>query len=147
MVTVPHILVSDDDSALRDVVCEGLASRGWVITPTRDGAEAIEVLSHRGDIHLCLLDLHMPRADGLQVIRFVHQQRPTRGPADAAPLPCVLMSAELSDQTRIEATRFERCQVLDKPFRLSRLSQVIGNTLAEAYGWTGRRPDGGFAAT
>lgn len=126
MLVVPNLLVTDDDRAFREIVCEGLARRGFHVTQASDGAEAIEVIGqHR--VHMALLDVHMPRVTGLDVIRHLHQQ-------PGSP-PCVLMSGKLDDQIRQEAERMRAYQVLSKPIRLKRLTDVICAALTEIYGW------------
>ncbi len=55
MLEIPNLLVTDDDSAFRRVVCEGLTRRGFRVTEARDGQEAIEVLQ-RAQVHVALLD-------------------------------------------------------------------------------------------
>jgi len=127
---VPNLLVSDDDSAFRQVVCEGLSRRGFRVTEASDGQEAIDVLA-RCDVHMALIDLHMPRVTGLDVIRHL-RDRPQS-------LPCVLMSAQLNDEIRREAERMCAYQVLSKPVRLAQLTDIVCGALAEIYGWRPNR--------
>src|SRR6056297_462716 len=113
---IPNLLVTDDDSAFRQVLCEGLVRRGFQVTEAANGQEAIEVLS-RSDVHVCLVDFHMPRLTGLDVIRYLRSQ--------GDPRPCVLMSADLDDKIRREAELMRAYGVLSKPVRLSQLSDVV----------------------
>ncbi|MEM9827406.1 MAG: response regulator, partial [Planctomycetota bacterium] len=120
MIAVPQILVSDDDSAFREVVCESLARRGFRVTEAIDGKQAIELWRRDdGDFHLCLVDFHMPGANGLEVVRFVQSYQPagqSQGDEDCRqPTPCVLMSAELTDPIRREAESAQVFRVLSKP--------------------------------
>ncbi len=133
VITVPNLLVSDDDSAFRQVVCEALLRRGFTVTQASDGEEAIEVMKHT-EIHMVLVDLHMPRLTGLQVMEIMAQS--PSGP------PCVLMSSAMDDAIEKEAMRMRAYRVLAKPFRLSELSQVICGALSEVYNW---RPPSSFA--
>lgn len=126
MLLVPNLLVTDDDSAFRQVVSEGLARRGFRVTEARDGQEAIEAIN-RSEVHIALIDVHMPRVTGLEVMGYLHD-RP-QSP------PCVLMSAELDDEIRREAERMCAYQVLSKPIRLGQLTDVVCGALAEIYGW------------
>ena len=123
---IPNLLVTDDDSAFRQVVCEGLSRRGFRVTEASDGQEAIDVISH-SEFHVALLDVHMPRVTGLEVIRHL-RQRP-QSP------PCVLMSAELNDEIRREAERMCAYKVLSKPVRLVQLTDIICGALSDVYGW------------
>ncbi len=133
MITVPNLLVSDDDSAFRQVVCEALLRRGFTVSQACDGEEAIEVIKHT-EIHMVLVDLHMPRLTGLQVIEYMAQS-PSRP-------PCVLMSSAMDEAIEKEAMRMRAYRVLAKPFRLNELSNVICGALSEVYNW---RPPNSFA--
>ena len=126
---IPNLLVTDDDSAFRQVVCEGLRRRGFQVTEASDGQEAIDVVN-RSKVHVVLLDFHMPRVSGLEVIRHLRQSPPSP--------PCVLMSAKLDDEIRREAERMCTYQVLAKPIRMVQLTDIICGALSDVYGW--RRP-------
>jgi CheY-like chemotaxis protein len=126
MKIIPNLLVTDDDSAFRDALCEGLSRWGFRVAAARDGEEAIEKLS-RTQFHFAIVDFHMPRLSGLEVIRHL-----TRTPMSP---PCVLMSAKLDDEIRREAREMNAYQVLSKPVRLVQLNQLIRGALADVYGW------------
>ena len=130
MVSVtPRILLSDDDAAFRGVLTECLSRRGYDVTATGDGAEAIEAWDQgRGQFHLCLVDFHMPRANGIEVIRHV-LATPTTNAA------CVLMSAELDEAIRAEAEAARAYRILTKPLRIKTLGEVIQSALRDVVGW------------
>lgn len=122
----PNLLVTDDDSAFRGVMCEALTRRGFNVTEARDGEQAIEVLDN-SEIHVCLIDFHMPRLTGLDVIRHFTSK--------GGRLPWVLMSAALDDDIRAEAQRMQAYGILSKPIRLAQISDVVCGALADIYGW------------
>ncbi|MFK8114235.1 MAG: response regulator [Rubripirellula sp.] len=126
MLVVPNLLVTDDDSAFRQVVCEGLTRRGFRVTQACDGREAIDVIND-SEVHLALIDVHMPRVTGLEVIQHLNAQ--PKSPT------CLLMSAELDDEIRREAKRMRAYDVLSKPIRLGELTTIICAALTEIYGW------------
>ena len=126
MLEIPNLLVTDDDVAFRQVVCEGLLRRGFHVTEAGDGEEALDVMQ-RDEIHVALVDLHMPRLTGMEVIRRLAE-------SPESP-PCVLMSAELDDRVRAEAKRMRAFDVLSKPVRMQHLADVIGNVLESVYDW------------
>jgi two-component system chemotaxis response regulator CheY len=126
MLETPNLLVTDDDSAFRRVVCEGLVRRGFQVTEARDGREALELLE-RSQVHMALLDVHMPRLSGLDVIRHLYE-------SPESP-PCVLMSAALNDEIRREAERMRVFDILSKPVRLQKLTEIVCEALASVYGW------------
>ena len=62
-----HVLVIDDDPAVREVLTETLRNDGYQVTAVSDGLAGIEVLKEQ-PIHVVLTDLQMPGIDGLEVI-------------------------------------------------------------------------------
>ena len=61
-----HVLVIDDDPAVREVLTETLRNDGYQVTAVSDGLAGIEVSEQ--PIHVVLTDLQMPGIDGLEVI-------------------------------------------------------------------------------
>ena len=126
MFFVPNLLVTDDDPAFRGVVCEAFTRRGFHVAQAADGQEALQTIAE-GDFHLALVDVHMPRVTGLEVMRHL-RSLPT------AP-PLVLMSAEWDEESRVEAERMHAYETLDKPIPLAELRQVVCSALHDVYGW------------
>jgi len=126
MTLIPNLLMTDDDSAFRQVVCEGLSRYGFHVTEARDGQEALDLLE-QSEVHVALIDVHMPRVNGLDVVRRLSQR-------EGSP-PCVLMSAKLDEQIRREAERLQAYRTLSKPIRLRQLTDVVCGALADIYGW------------
>ena len=73
----PHLLVTDDDRAFRETLRMGLVARGFEVSVAGDGQEALEIVVS-SEVHLVLLDHHMPRLTGLETIRRL-RQRPELG--------------------------------------------------------------------
>src|SRR5207237_294126 len=63
----PHILVVDDEQMVREVVARYLEREGFRVTAVGDGQAAIRALTASPD--LIVLDLMLPRVDGLEVLR------------------------------------------------------------------------------
>ncbi len=129
---IPNLLVTDDDAAFRSVMAEALMARGFRVSQACDGQEAIELIEATVEdesrrVHLALVDVHMPRVDGLAVIR--HLRNVPESPA------CVLMSALLDEKIEAEAVRMQAYRVLPKPVRVPQIRQVVADALAEIYGW------------
>ncbi len=123
---VPNLLVTDDDSAFRSVLRDALVERGFQVTEAGDGEEALDIL-RQTRVHMALVDLHMPRMTGLEVMRHL-----THSPE--SPL-CVLMSAALDDQIRREAEQVRAYRVLSKPIRLQQIRELVSTAMTEVYGW------------
>ena len=106
------ILIVDDDDAIRNMVERVLRREQFEVESARDGFEAIEKLS-RNDYATVLLDLMMPRVDGLGVLRFLEM-----GPKE--PPRVIVMTANLqsADETREAKPVF---RILPKPFDIHQL--------------------------
>jgi len=126
MLMVPNLLITDDDSAFRKVICESLSRGGFQVTEACDGQEALDVLGST-KIHVALVDVHMPRVDGLQLMRHLVQ-------TPDSPV-CVLMSAKLDEQIEREARQMQAYRVMSKPFGLMELRDVVCGALQDVYGW------------
>lgn len=107
------VLVVDDDDAIRNMVERVLRREHFEVESARDGFEAIEKLA-RNDYGTVLLDLMMPRVDGLGVLRFLETKQ-------EAPLPRVIvMTANL--QTASETANAQPVfRILPKPFDIHEL--------------------------
>jgi DNA-binding response OmpR family regulator len=116
------VLVVDDDDAIRTLVERVLRREKFEVECARDGYEAIEKLA-RNDYGTVLLDLMMPRVDGLGVLRFLETERPR----EEAP-SVIVMTANL--QGAAEAAKAKpTAAVLPKPFDIQQLiTQVRGCT-------------------
>ncbi len=66
------ILVVEDDQALRDLYVQILTSEGYLIDQAQDGQAGYDAAS-KGGYDLILLDLVMPKMDGLMVLEKLHQ--------------------------------------------------------------------------
>jgi CheY-like chemotaxis protein len=70
------VLVVDDDVAIRILIAR-LLSRTFEVDSARDGAEAIEKIQEN-DYAVIILDLMMPRIDGLGVVNYLREHAPEK---------------------------------------------------------------------
>ncbi|MEK6247090.1 MAG: response regulator, partial [Planctomycetales bacterium] len=112
----PAILIADNDAQFRSTVREVLLPSGYQIIEAEDGLEAIEIVRSER-VHVLLLDMHMPRRTGLETLQWVKQFKGL--------LPCVLLSARMDDQLRIEAEKARAFDVLRKPVSRVDLTGVV----------------------
>lgn len=122
----PRLLITDDDDALRTSLAEVLQTRGFEVAEARDGREAMEILQIT-PVHLALVDVHMPRLSGIDLLRELDAARQR--------LPCILMSADLDQAIRDAAAQLRVYRVVDKPFRLAEITQTVRQGLADFYDW------------
>jgi two-component system, cell cycle sensor histidine kinase and response regulator CckA len=70
------VLVVEDEDAVREMVCEILAKRGYAVMTARDGDAALRLSErHGGTIHLLVTDVVMPRMGGLELAGHLQSQR------------------------------------------------------------------------
>ncbi len=126
MMMTPRLLITDDDRSLCRAIAEVFRNFGLEISTAGDGDEAISLIEG-GTIHLVVLDVHMPRVSGLEVMRHVQSLH--------LQLPCILMSAALDESIEREAEQMHAYRVLSKPLRISTLRETVTQGLREVYGW------------
>ncbi|MGA9055236.1 MAG: response regulator [Terriglobia bacterium] len=113
-----RILVVDDDPESRDLLCEVLEANGYLqVEAVADGLAAREALARDDDCPIIIADLHMPNESGLDLLRNLRKQN--------AKHQIVLMSSFISTAERKLARDLGAYALLDKPFRLSELLQVV----------------------
>ena len=118
-----RILVVDDDSESRDLLSEVLEANGYPqVEAVADGLAAREALARDDDCPIIIADLHMPNESGLDLLRNLRKQNGKH--------EVVLMSSFFSATERELARELGASALLDKPFRLSELLQVVSQ-LAE----------------
>jgi signal transduction histidine kinase/CheY-like chemotaxis protein len=71
-----HVLLVDDDSAVREVTAGILQDLGYGVIEAGSGGAALDVLDREADIDLLLVDFAMPGMNGAEVAREVHARRP-----------------------------------------------------------------------
>ncbi len=107
-----RILVVDDDRAVRESLRRSLAFNGYTVETASDGLEALEkVVANRPD--LLILDVMMPRLDGLEVCRRL------RSAGDD--LPILVLTARDSVSERVSGLDAGADDYLPKPFALEEL--------------------------
>jgi DNA-binding response OmpR family regulator len=114
----PQILVVDDSVEDGELYREFLARRGYLVTVVRDGEEAVSTALN-GDFDLVLLDLMLPKLDGLQVLTLLRSYPRTRW------LPVLTLSARTGEHMRAAAVDAGADMALEKPFPPDELARTI----------------------
>src|SRR6266478_873177 len=113
-----YILVVDDDTQLRSVLQAVLESEAYVVDTASDGLIALDKIVHQQAMPgIILLDLQMPRMNGLQLIEALRQQ-------EAACLDSIIVLSADRDALQ-EACRLGIRRYLDKPFDLETLLLLV----------------------
>jgi len=123
VVTVRRILLVDDDRALRHVLATLLKEAGHLVKSAGDGPEAVALL---GDdtFDIVLLDLGLPSMSGLEVL--------ARARALPTPPLVVVMTADDTSETLLEAVRRQAYRYLRKPFAPNAIIEVVDEAIAKA---------------
>ncbi len=84
----PSLLITDDDPSFRETLQVVFEPEGFNTLLASDGEEALEIVRQQ-EVHLVILDMHMPKLTGLETLRLLKRFRST--------LPCILLSAHLRE--------------------------------------------------
>jgi DNA-binding response OmpR family regulator len=117
------ILVVDDEKDIREVIEIYLINEGFVVTTACDGIAALEKLKNI-DIDLIILDIMMPKLDGIRTCMRIREERK---------LPIIMLSAKSEDSDKILGLNIGADDYLVKPFNPLELvarvkSQIRRNT-------------------
>jgi DNA-binding NarL/FixJ family response regulator len=135
------ILIVDDEATMREACHEVLDSEGFILQEASSGEGALDILGRRS-FDLLILDLKMPRVEGLDILRRVQKESP--GTAT------VVITGYPSIDTAVEAMRLGAADFLPKPFtpevlrltvrralngaRMARENQLLWSQLEECRG-------------
>lgn len=108
-----RILVVDDEAEIRSVLEETLAEEGYAVHLAADAEEA-DRLARAEPPDLVLLDIWMPGADGMDLLRRWVE-------AGRLAFPVVMMSGHSTIESAVEATRLGAYDYLEKPLSLDKL--------------------------
>lgn len=116
------VMVVDDEERIRTVLCRLLASEGHSTVTAADGDSALLRLDGTA-IDLVLLDLVMPRSNGLQVLAALHGRRPDT--------PVIVLSAVTDVAARVKALDLGAVDFVGKPFHSAELVARVRRNLAQ----------------
>jgi DNA-binding response OmpR family regulator len=121
-----HLLVVEDEAALLAFLCRGLGAEGYAVEGARDGVTGLQrALSGRYD--LVILDLLLPRLDGLGLLRELRARQPR--------LPVLILSARAALQTKLAGFELGANDYLTKPFSFDELRARVRAQLRHASPW------------
>lgn len=106
-----RILLAEDEAGLRDFVGRNLRVRGFEVVEASNGLEAL-ALWDQEDIQLLILDIMMPRMDGLEVCRRVRER---------STVPIIVLTALDAESDKIAALDLGADDYLTKPFGVEEL--------------------------
>ncbi len=115
-----RVVVVEDEPAIRRGVVDALRASGYEVVEAGDGEKGLEEAIRRG-VDLVLLDLLLPKRDGLQVLAELRRVRPT--------LPVIILTARGTEDDRVKGLRMGADDYVVKPFSarelLARVEAVL----------------------
>ena len=113
-----NILVCDDDKEIVDAIEIYLLQEGYTIFKAYDGEQAIRVLKEQ-QIHLLLIDVMMPKLDGIHATLKIREY---------SSIPIIILSAKSEDNDKILGLNIGADDYVTKPFNpLELLARVKSN--------------------
>lgn len=119
----PSLLITDDDRDFRETLRDVFEVRGYQTWLAGDGEEALYILQHQS-IHVAVIDMHMPRLDGLGAVRRARESR--------IAIPFILLSAALDEGLLEAARRADIFASLPKPVSFADITRTVLDALRTA---------------
>lgn len=121
-----HILIVDDEAALRQTLARILQQAGFEVTTAENGEQGLSFMQTT-NFDLIFMDLRMPGMAGLDVLKLIHANYPT--------MPVVLFTAQPDLNSAVEALRSGATDYLLKPLKpqalIERAQTILANQQKE----------------
>ena len=114
-----NILVVDDDKEIVESIEIYLRNEGYKVFKAYDGLEALDILTNE-EIHLILMDIMMPKLDGIKATIKIRQENN---------IPIILVSAKGEDTDKILGLNIGADDYITKPFNLLELIARVKSNL------------------
>ena len=112
------LLIVDDEDAIRHILRTAFTRKGYSVISASNGLEAIEILGNPSHtIDAVLLDINMPGASGVDVVRAIKARRPE--------LPVLILSGHINAESRNALEQLGQTEFISKPYRLDELGRRI----------------------
>jgi len=111
-----RILIAEDDSALASFVKKGLDAEHYAVDVSHDGEQA-RAMAGEFDYDLVVLDLNLPRLDGVAILRYLRTRKPS--------MPILILTGRTRVEDRVQCLDLGADDYLSKPFSFSELSARI----------------------
>ena len=118
------ILVADDEKSMRELLDIMLKKEGYKITLASNGEEVIKLIE-KDIFDLALVDIRMPRQDGISVLKRIKAVSPET--------IVIMMTAYASADTAIKAMKEGAYDYITKPFKIDEIKIIIQNALEKKH--------------
>lgn len=120
-----RILIVDDSPAMRQTIVRALSLAGYSTLEASDGQDALDRIKNGEPIALALVDVNMPRLDGISLVRELRAMPHTRS------IPILMVATEPRRERRDEARQAGATGWILKPFRpeslVSRVRELLSH--------------------
>ncbi len=123
-----HILLVEDDEAIREMVANFLLLEGFEVTTANNGEEALQYCLNQ-TFDLVILDIMIPKLNGLEVLKVIREQ---------AALPIIIMSAKDSDVDKALGLGLGADDYIAKPFSMLEFSARVKAVIRRATKYAGQ---------
>jgi DNA-binding NtrC family response regulator len=117
-----HILVTDDEKAIRNTLKDILEFEDYRVSTAESGKEALEFVAEE-NVDLMLLDIKMQGMDGIETLKQIRQ--------GGHEFPVIMISGHGTIEIAVEATKTGAYDFLEKPPDLNRLLIAVRNALSQ----------------
>ena len=122
--TITRVVVADDSLSVRRALEQLMQDAGFEVATARDGFEALAAIQAR-PTHALLVDLEMPRMNGLEVVRNLRNHAETRD------LPVIMITSRTTEKHQAMAEQAGVTRMLGKPFSEDSLVALVRELIAE----------------
>lgn len=114
------LLVADDDDLLRNLVKEVLEDEGYQVYAAADGQETVDIFWEHPEIALVILDIMMPKMDGIEVLQEIRER---------TDIPVLMLTALGDSSSELSCLRNGASDFVSKPFHYDILVERVKNLL------------------
>lgn len=119
------VLVAEDDESIRAITVTTLAQQGFEVLQAADGQDGCELFAQHADrIRLVILDMIMPRCNGIEMLRFIRQIR--------RDVPVLLISGYSEQEVKSQIGDEFISGFLPKPFRVHEILKAVQKILRKS---------------
>jgi DNA-binding response OmpR family regulator len=118
-----RVLIAEDDKPVASFVQKGLEAEQYAVDVAQDGDEA-QFMVNQFDYDVAVLDLSLPRVDGLDVLKHIRESKPA--------LPVLILTGRNRVEDRVKGLDLGADDYLTKPFSFSELSARVRALLRRA---------------
>ena len=119
-----RVLIAEDDPALATFVQKGLEAEHYAVDVTHDGEQA-KAMATELDYDLFMLDLNLPRMDGISILRHLRPRKPS--------MPILVLTSRNRVEDRVQCLDLGADDYMGKPFSFIELSARIRALLRRSH--------------